>query len=48
VFVVAVALNATAALMALFVIKPLRRSFILGKEAESTGTASGSAKTETA
>ncbi|MHB0772639.1 oxalate/formate MFS antiporter [Bradyrhizobium sp. 5.13L] len=48
VFVVAVALNATAALMALFVIKPLRRSFILGKEAEVAGTATGSAKTETA
>lgn len=32
VFIVAVALNATAALMALFVIKPLRRAFILGKE----------------
>ena len=34
--------------MALFVIKPLRRSFILGKEAESEATATGSAKTETA
>jgi len=33
VFVVAVALNATAALMALFVIKPMRRAFILGNEA---------------
>ena len=33
VFVVAVALNATAALTALFVIKPMRRSFILGNEA---------------
>ena len=32
VFVIAVALNATAALMAIFVIKPLRRSFILGHE----------------
>lgn len=48
VFVVAVALNATAALMALFVIKPLRRSFILGKEAESIEAATGNAKTETA
>lgn len=48
VFVVAVALNATAALMALFVIKPLRRSFILGKETESADTATGNAKTETA
>jgi MFS transporter, OFA family, oxalate/formate antiporter len=32
VFVISVALNATAALMAIFVIKPLRRSFILGHE----------------
>ncbi len=32
VFVIAVALNATAALMAIFVIKPLRRAFILGHE----------------
>ncbi|MGV7216549.1 oxalate/formate MFS antiporter, partial [Bradyrhizobium sp. UFLA05-112] len=45
VFVVAVALNATAALMAVFVIKPLRRSFILGKEAEMTEAATGNAKT---
>jgi OFA family oxalate/formate antiporter-like MFS transporter len=30
--VIAVALNATAALMALFVIKPLRRAFIQGHE----------------
>ncbi len=45
VFVVAVALNATAALMALFVIKPLRRSFILGKEAEHANAATGTAKT---
>ena len=47
------ALNATAALTALFVIKPLRRSFILGKEAESANAATdtaktGNAKTETA
>jgi OFA family oxalate/formate antiporter-like MFS transporter len=35
VFVIGVALNATAALMALFVIKPLRRAFILGKEANA-------------
>jgi MFS transporter, OFA family, oxalate/formate antiporter len=35
VFVIAVALNATAALMAIFVIKPLRRSFILGHEPAS-------------
>jgi OFA family oxalate/formate antiporter-like MFS transporter len=32
VFVISVALNATAALMAIFIIKPLRRSFILGHE----------------
>ncbi len=32
VFVIAVALNATAALMALLVIKPMRRAFILGNE----------------
>ena len=29
---IAVALNAIAALMALFVIKPMRRAFILGNE----------------
>jgi OFA family oxalate/formate antiporter-like MFS transporter len=39
VFVIAVALNATAALMALFVIKPLRRAFILGSEAPVDSTA---------
>jgi MFS transporter, OFA family, oxalate/formate antiporter len=33
VFVIAVALNATAALLALLVIKPMRRAFILGSEA---------------
>jgi OFA family oxalate/formate antiporter-like MFS transporter len=33
VFMIAVGLNATAALMALFVIKPMRRAFILGNEA---------------
>jgi MFS transporter, OFA family, oxalate/formate antiporter len=32
VFVIAVALNATAALLALLVIKPMRRAFILGNE----------------
>jgi OFA family oxalate/formate antiporter-like MFS transporter len=32
VFVIAVALNATAALMALIVIRPMRRAFILGSE----------------
>src|SRR5277367_1780858 len=36
VFVIAVALNATAALMAIFVIKPLRRAFILGHESVAT------------
>jgi MFS transporter, OFA family, oxalate/formate antiporter len=35
VFIVAVALNATAALLALLVIKPMRRAFILGNEAAS-------------
>ena len=43
VFVVAVALNATAALMALLVIKPMRRAFILGSEA-ATNTATPLAK----
>jgi OFA family oxalate/formate antiporter-like MFS transporter len=33
VFAIAVALNGTAALLALFVIKPMRRQFILGNEA---------------
>jgi OFA family oxalate/formate antiporter-like MFS transporter len=33
VFVIVVALNAAAALLALFVIKPMRRAFILGNEA---------------
>jgi OFA family oxalate/formate antiporter-like MFS transporter len=36
VFVIGVALNATAALLALFVVKPLRRAFILGKDAAAT------------
>jgi MFS transporter, OFA family, oxalate/formate antiporter len=39
VFVVAVALNATAALMAVFVIKPMRRAFILGHEATENARA---------
>jgi OFA family oxalate/formate antiporter-like MFS transporter len=39
VFVVAVALNATAALMAIFVIKPMRRAFILGHEATENAQA---------
>jgi OFA family oxalate/formate antiporter-like MFS transporter len=38
VFIIVVALNATAALLALFVIKPMRRTFILGNE---TMTAAG-------
>jgi MFS transporter, OFA family, oxalate/formate antiporter len=44
VFVVAVALNATAALMALFVIKPLRRNFILGHEKTVESEAGAGAK----
>jgi len=44
VFVIAVALNATAALMALFVIKPLRRSFILGNETAADEAAARNAK----
>ena len=39
VFVIAVALNATAALMAVFVVKPMRRAFILGSEAPADTTA---------
>jgi OFA family oxalate/formate antiporter-like MFS transporter len=39
VFVVAVALNATAALLAIFVIKPMRRAFILGHEAPAEARA---------
>ena len=45
VFVIAVALNATAALMALFVIKPLRRAFIHGNEAAAEAATAASAKT---
>jgi len=45
VFVIAVALNATAALLALFVIKPMRRSFILGSDPTVTQTAAQGAKT---
>jgi MFS transporter, OFA family, oxalate/formate antiporter len=44
VFVIAVALNATAALMAIFVIKPMRRAFILGNEATSEATAGNEAR----
>jgi MFS transporter, OFA family, oxalate/formate antiporter len=39
VFVIAVALNATAALLALLVIKPMRRAFILGNETTSDARA---------
>jgi OFA family oxalate/formate antiporter-like MFS transporter len=45
VFVITVALNATAALLALFVIKPMRRAFILGSETVSADAAARSAKT---
>ncbi|WGR97217.1 oxalate/formate MFS antiporter [Bradyrhizobium sp. ISRA443] len=45
VFVIAVALNATAALMAVFVIKPLRRAFILGNEAAAEAATAATAKT---
>jgi MFS transporter, OFA family, oxalate/formate antiporter len=44
VFVVAVVLNATAALLALFVIKPVRRAFILGNEASSSETTASGVK----
>jgi OFA family oxalate/formate antiporter-like MFS transporter len=44
VFVIAVALNATAALMALFVIKPLRRAFILGNETAADEATAGTAE----
>jgi OFA family oxalate/formate antiporter-like MFS transporter len=45
VFVIAVGLNATAALLALFVIKPMRRAFILGNEAATTESTARDAKT---
>ncbi|MGJ4932439.1 oxalate/formate MFS antiporter [Bradyrhizobium sp. HKCCYLS2038] len=45
VFVIGVGLNATAALLALFVIKPLRRAFILGKEAAVTEPAAQDIRT---
>jgi len=45
VFVIGVGLNATAALMALFVVKPLRRAFILGKEAATTEPAAQDVRT---
>ncbi|MDB5654341.1 MAG: oxlT [Tardiphaga sp.] len=45
VFVTVVALNATAALLALFVIKPMRRAFILGNETLASAATAGSTKT---
>ncbi|UZE47524.1 oxalate/formate MFS antiporter [Rhodopseudomonas sp. P2A-2r] len=45
VFVIAVALNATAALLALFVIKPMRRAFINGNEFATADAAARNAKT---
>jgi OFA family oxalate/formate antiporter-like MFS transporter len=45
VFVIAVALNATAALLALFVIKPMRRAFINGNELATPDAAARNAKT---
>jgi MFS transporter, OFA family, oxalate/formate antiporter len=44
VFVIAVVLNATAALLAIFVIKPVRRAFILGSEARTTETTTAGVK----
>jgi OFA family oxalate/formate antiporter-like MFS transporter len=44
VFVIAVALNATAALTALFVIKPMRRAFIDGNETAADEAAARNAK----
>src|SRR3954466_12211180 len=44
VFVIAVALNAGAALLALFVIKPMRRAFILGSEPAVPEAAAQNAK----
>lgn len=44
VFVIAVALNATAALLALFVIKPMRRAFIFGKEAAAAESTAAETK----
>jgi len=43
VFVIAVALNATAALLALFIIRPMRRAFILDSEAARSVPAVGRA-----
>src|ERR1700704_2473484 len=43
VFVIAVALNATAALLALFIIRPMRRAVILDSEAAGSVPAAGGA-----
>ena len=43
VFVIVVALNATAALLALFIIRPMRRAFILDTEAARSVPAVGRA-----
>jgi OFA family oxalate/formate antiporter-like MFS transporter len=45
VFILIVALNATAALLALFVIKPMRRAFILGSGSLASEAAARSART---
>ena len=45
VFAIAVALNATAALLALLVIKPMRRAFILGNEATADAATARKVKT---
>jgi OFA family oxalate/formate antiporter-like MFS transporter len=45
VFVIGVALNATAALLALLVIRPLRRNFILGEEVKATERAAHDVRT---
>jgi OFA family oxalate/formate antiporter-like MFS transporter len=43
VFVIVVALNATAALLALFIIRPMRRTFILDSEPVTSAPAVGRA-----
>jgi OFA family oxalate/formate antiporter-like MFS transporter len=45
VFVMAVGLNAAAALLALFVIKPMRRAFILGSEVAGPNANARNART---
>jgi OFA family oxalate/formate antiporter-like MFS transporter len=44
VFILIVALNATAALLALFVIKPMRRAFILGSDTQASEAAARNAR----